>query len=132
MRLLKLPYPQAEEIYRRMAFHVIARNCDNHAKNFAFRLKKDGNWELSPAYDVCFAYRPDSDWVNQHNLSIHGKRIYITKEDLLFVAKSMNIKKAFTIIQKIDNAVRKWHEFAEEAKVDSDLKERIGKLHLTL
>ena len=132
MRLLKLPYPQAEQLYRRMVFNVIARNCDDHTKNFAFRLKEHGVWELSPAYDVCYAYRPGSDWVSQHNLSINGKRTYITKEDLLTVGKSMSIKKANTIIQQIDETVKKWNEFAEAAKVDSYMKERIGKSHLIL
>ena len=132
MRLLKLPYPQAEQLYRRMVFNVIARNCDDHTKNFAFRLKKEGDWELSPAYDICFAYRPDSDWVSQHNLSINGKRTYITREDLMTVAKSMNIKKANTIIQQIDQAVKKWCEFAEAANVDNKMKESIGRSHLIL
>jgi serine/threonine-protein kinase HipA len=132
MRLLKLPYPQAEQLYRRMVFNVIARNCDDHTKNFSFRLKQNGVWELSPAYDVCFAYRPDSDWVSQHNLSINGKRTYITKEDLLSVAKAMSIKKANNIIQQIDTAVKKWYEFAEAAKVDKYRKESIGKSHLIL
>ena len=132
MRLLKLPYPQAEQLYRRMVFNVIARNCDDHTKNFAFRLKKEGDWELSPAYDICFAYRPDSDWVSQHNLSINGKRTDITREDLLTVAKSMNIKKANTIIQQIDQAVKKWYEFAEAANVENKMKESIGRSHLIL
>jgi serine/threonine-protein kinase HipA len=132
MRLLKLPYPQAEQLYRRMVFNVIARNCDDHTKNFAFRLKKEGDWELSPAYDICFAYRPGSDWVSQHNLSINGKRTDITREDLLTVAKSMNIKKANTIIQQIDQAVKKWYEFAEAANVDNKMKESIGRSHLIL
>ncbi|RTY67158.1 type II toxin-antitoxin system HipA family toxin [Flavobacterium sp. LS1P28] len=132
MRLLKLPYPQAEQLYRRMVFNVIARNCDDHTKNFAFRLKKEGDWELSPAYDICFAYRPDSDWVSQHNLSINGKRTYITREDLLTVAKSMNIKKANTIIQQIDQAVKRWYEFAEAANVENKMKESIARSHLIL
>ena len=34
MRLLVLPYPQAEQLFRRMVFNVIARNCDDHTKNF--------------------------------------------------------------------------------------------------
>jgi serine/threonine-protein kinase HipA len=38
MRILRLPYPQAEQLYRRMVFNVIARNCDDHTKNFSFRL----------------------------------------------------------------------------------------------
>lgn len=130
MRLLKLSYPQAEQLFRRMAFNVIARNCDDHTKNFAFRLKQNENWELTPAYDVCFAYRPESSWVSQHNLSINKKRKDITKEDLLIVAKSMNIKKANSIIQQISETVKKWHQFAEDAKVESDLQEQIGRSHL--
>lgn len=132
MRLLRLPYPEAEQMYRRMVFNVIARNCDDHTKNFAFRLKKDGNWELAPAYDICFAYRPGSDWVSQHNLSINGKRKDITKADLLQVAKSMNIKKAEAIIQKISDTVTNWQEYAAIAKVDTKLKETIGNAHLIL
>jgi serine/threonine-protein kinase HipA len=132
MRLLKLPYKQAEQLFRRMAFNVIARNCDDHTKNFAFRLKKEGNWELAPAYDICFAYRLDSNWVSQHNLSINGKRTNITKEDLLTLAKSMNIKKANTIIQQISETVTKWYEFAEIAKVEKNFKETIGNSHLIL
>ncbi|WP_338644996.1 type II toxin-antitoxin system HipA family toxin [Flavobacterium sp. KS-LB2] len=132
MRLLRLPYPEAEQMYRRMVFNVIARNCDDHTKNFAFRLKKEGNWELAPAYDICFAYRPGSDWVSQHNLSINGKRKDITKADLLIVAKSMNIKKAEAIIQKISDSVTNWQEYAALAKVDAKLKEKIGNAHLIL
>ncbi|OYX83352.1 MAG: toxin HipA [Flavobacteriales bacterium 32-34-25] len=132
MRLLKLPYPQAEQLFRRMAFNVIARNCDDHTKNFAFRLKQNENWELTPAYDVCFAYRPESTWVSQHNLSINGKRKDITKEDLLIVAKSMNIKKANHIIKQINDVVNKWATFAEEAKVNNNFMEQISKSHLIL
>ena len=132
MRLLKLPYPQAEQLFRRMAFNVIARNCDDHTKNFAFRLKQNESWELTPAYDVCFAYRPESTWVSQHNLSINGRRKDFTKEDLLQVAKSMNIKKANQIIQQINDVVSKWATFAEEAKVKNDFMEQISKSHLYL
>jgi serine/threonine-protein kinase HipA len=132
MRLLRLPYPQAEQMFRRMVFNVIARNCDDHTKNFAFRLKKEQEWELTPAYDICFAYRPGSNWVSQHNLSINGKRANITREDLLEVAKSMNIKKANTIINEINETVTKWNTFAEQVNVDEKLKENIGKAHLIL
>src|SRR6185503_1196916 len=49
MRELKLPYPAAEQMFRRMVFNVLARNCDDHTKNFAFRLRKEDKWELAPA-----------------------------------------------------------------------------------
>ncbi len=127
MRELKLSYPQAEQMYRRMVFNVIAQNCDDHTKNFAFRLKKEGKWELAPAYDICHAYRPDSEWVNQHALSINGKRKGITKDDLLNFAKPMNIKKAAVIIEEINDKVNQWKTFADEVNVLPELRDTISK-----
>jgi serine/threonine-protein kinase HipA len=131
MRLLRLPYPQAEQMFRRMVFNVMARNCDDHTKNFAFRLRKGQNWELTPAYDMCHAFRPGSEWVSQHALSINGKRNAITKEDLVTVAKLMNIKKATEIIQQTSEVIKNWMSFAEETKVEQSLKVVIGKTHCT-
>jgi serine/threonine-protein kinase HipA len=126
MRLLRLTYPQAEQLFRRMVFNVIARNCDDHTRNFAFRLKKDQQWELAPAYDICHAYRPGSDWVSQHALSVNGKRTNISKDDLLTVASSMNIKKAGQIIIQISEVVKNWYHYAEETKVAEKLRDTIG------
>jgi serine/threonine-protein kinase HipA len=125
MRLLRLPYPQAEQMFRRMVFNVMARNCDDHTKNFAFRLRKNQDWELAPAYDICHAYRPGSEWVSQHALSINGKRGNIAKEDLLVIAKSMNIKKASEIIQQTSEVLKNWSAFAEATKVTPQLKDAI-------
>jgi serine/threonine-protein kinase HipA len=131
MRLLRLPYPQAEQMFRRMVFNVMARNCDDHTKNFAFRLKKDQNWEITPAYDICHAYRPGSEWVSQHALSINGKRSNISKDDIVTIAKSMNIKKATEIIHQTSETVKNWTEFAEETKVEPKLKEAIKSTLIT-
>lgn len=132
MRTLHLPYPQAEQLYRRMAFNVLARNCDDHTKNFSFIMANAGEWGLSPAYDVCHAYRPDSAWVSQHALSINGKRQNITRADLLLVAKQMNIKKAEAIITQIADVVRQWNSYAEQTKVETKLREAIAKTLLIL
>ena len=127
MRELRLSYPMAEQMFRRMVFNVLARNCDDHTKNFSFRLKKEGSWELAPAYDVCHAYQPDHQWVSQHALSVNGKRKDILKDDLLIVAKSMNIKKADKIISDINEIVRRWNDYADETKVDPKLRDAIGR-----
>lgn len=131
MRLLRLPYPQAEQMFRRMVFNVMARNCDDHTKNFAFRLRKNKDWELTPAYDICHAYRPGSEWVSQHAISINGKRSNISKEDIVTIAKSMNIKKATEIIHQTSDTVKNWTKFAEEAKVEPKLKEAIKSTLIT-
>ncbi len=126
MRILKLPYPQAEQMFRRMTFNVIAKNCDDHTKNFAFRLKQGQPWELAPAYDICYAYRPDSIWVSQHALSINGKRKDFTRHDLLTVAKSMNIKKANNIITEINQVVANWNAYAENVNAKPELRDNIS------
>ncbi|MEY3501522.1 MAG: hypothetical protein RL308_3195, partial [Bacteroidota bacterium] len=125
-RELKLSYPEAEQMFRRMVFNVLARNCDDHTKNFSFRLKKEGKWELAPAYDICHAYKPDHKWVSQHALSINGKRNNIQKEDLVQVAKSMRIKKAEQIITEINNQIKQWKKFADEAHVEKKLQDAIA------
>jgi serine/threonine-protein kinase HipA len=58
MRQLRLPYTDAEQLYARMVFNVIARNQDDHTKNISFLMDKSGTWRLSPAYDVTYAYNP--------------------------------------------------------------------------
>lgn len=126
LRELKLPYPVAEQLFRRMVFNVMARNCDDHTKNFAFRLKKDGKWELAPAYDVCHAYQPKHQWVSQHALSINGKRTNITKDDLLTIGKSIKHKKAAETIEEISNTVSQWKTYADEVKVSPKLRDEIA------
>lgn len=132
MRLMLLPYTAAEQLYRRMVFNVMARNCDDHTKNFSFIMDKTGEWKLAPAFDVCHSYRPGSTWVSQHSLSINGKRQNITRDDLLSVARNMNIKKADTIINQVKTVVSGWNDFATQTNVASDLREAIGKTLLLL
>jgi serine/threonine-protein kinase HipA len=128
MRLLALPYPQMEQLYRRMVFNVLARNCDDHTKNFAFLIDKNGEWRLSPAYDVCFAYRPGSPWVSSQSLTVNGKRTNISNADLLAVAKTVTIKKAAAIIEEVKTAVGNWGEYANQTKVAEKLWQGIEKV----
>jgi serine/threonine-protein kinase HipA len=125
MRELKLSYPAAEQMFRRMVFNVIARNCDDHTKNFAFRLKKNDQWELAPAYDLCHAYKPDHQWVSQHSLSINGKRKGISKKDLLVIGKSIRCKEASIIIEEIESIIMDWKRFANEVGVSGKLRDAI-------
>jgi serine/threonine-protein kinase HipA len=132
MRSMLLPYTDAEQLYRRMVFNVMARNCDDHTKNFSFSMNKTGQWKLAPAFDVCHSYRPGSTWVSQHSLSINGKRQNITRDDLLEVAKNMNIKKADTIIKQVNAVVSKWNDFAAQINIKADLRDAVGKTLLLL
>ncbi len=117
MRLLRLPYPDAEQLFRRMVFNVMARNHDDHTKNISFLMNKQGIWKLAPAYDVTYAYNPESRWVFQHQMAVNGKRQNITRKDLLSVARNMNIKKANDIIDEVSGTLKKWKGYAETAGI---------------
>ena len=127
MRLLKLSYPEAEEMFRRMVFNVLATNYDDHTKNFSFILKKGESWHLAPAYDLCFSFNENNHWISKQTLSVNGKRLGITKSDLLLIAKDNNIKKGEKIIEEINLVVKSWNEYANKAKVKPELQQRIYK-----
>jgi serine/threonine-protein kinase HipA len=126
MRMLKMTYPEAEQMFRRMVFNVMATNYDDHTKNFSFRLKENSKWELSPAYDVCYSYDPNNVWVSQHTLSINGKHKAIKKADLMKIAADTNIKKAEKIIEEIQTVVCNWKNYAAKAKVSDALSKSIA------
>lgn len=132
MRMLNLTYPEAEQMFRRMVFNVMATNYDDHTKNFSFRLKQDGKWELSPAYDVCYSYDPTNVWVSQHTLSMNGKHKQINKSDLMGIARTINIKKGERIIEEVKNTVSNWAEYAERVSVHPKLAESITRTLVAL
>lgn len=125
MRMLRLSYPEAEQLFVRMVFNVLARNCDDHTKNFAFLMDQSGKWILSPGYDICHAYRPGSMWVSAQSLMVNGKREGISDADFLEVARKMNIKKPEEKIEKVKGAIQRWREFAEQIGVEARLRDSI-------
>lgn len=120
MRRLRLPYNQAEEMYRRMVFNVVARNQDDHTKNISFLMNRTGKWSLSPAYDVSWAYNPQGDWTSKHQMSINNKWDDITREDLVTVAQNMNIKRHNEIIEQVTDAVSHWRKLATEYEIPEE------------
>jgi serine/threonine-protein kinase HipA len=117
MRRLRLPYGQAEQMFKRMVFNVIARNQDDHTKNISFLMDRTGTWMLSPAYDMSWAYNPNGEWTSHHQMSINNKWDNITRADLLAVAEAMHIKKADSIINEICDAVSMWPIVAKELDI---------------
>lgn len=117
MRALRLPYPQAQEMFRRMVFNVVIRNQDDHTKNISFLMGEDGVWRLSPAYDMLYSYNPNGGWTATHQMSINGKFDNITRKDLLECGARNNIKKASSIIDEVCEAASKWPTIAKECDV---------------
>jgi serine/threonine-protein kinase HipA len=119
IRQLGLHMDDIEEQFRRMVFNVVARNQDDHVKNIAFLMDKEGQWSLSPAFDVMYSYNPSGIWTASHQMSLAGKRDGFTPDDLRAVAKtaSMMLGRAEAIATEVVAAVSRWEEFASQAGV---------------
>ncbi len=131
IRDLGLPQSDLTEMYRRMVFNICARNQDDHTKNHAFLMFGDGNWQLAPAYDLCFSYRPGNPFIERHQMSCNGKRDDFLLEDLLAAAKAADVKNPKTIIEDVQSAMQHWAEQAEKVGIDEEHASLIGKLHRT-
>lgn len=130
MRQLRMPYSDAEQFYTRMVFNVVSRNMDDHTKNIAFLMNRDGTWRLSPAYDLSYAFNPANKWLAKHQMTINGKREDIIRDDLLRVGKLMNIKKDREIIDRVRSVVGRWSYYAADAGIPLKQIHAIGSAHL--
>ena len=120
---LGMDYSTREEVFRRMAFNVLARNCDDHSKNLSFLMKQGGQWELAPAYDLTYAYTcmgEWDEWANRRVMSVNGKYSTITTKDLLDVAEHFGIGTAKQELERVIDAVRRWTEFAAAAGITDE------------
>jgi serine/threonine-protein kinase HipA len=117
IRRLGLGDDALDQAFRRMALNVMARNCDDHTKNFGFRLKEGGKWELTPAYDFTHAHNPRSEWTAQHLMGVNGRFDEIVRSDLLEVADRFLVPSAKVLLKEVRAAVDDWPRFAAEAEV---------------
>ncbi len=116
-----------QQAWIRCAFNVASVNCDDHTKNFAFLLNDQNEWQLAPAYDVCFSHDPDQEKkTSKHQMMVNGKVANITKADLLILAANYNVKHPMETLDRIIDAVGRWPEFAKEAGVPRKEIERIS------
>lgn len=131
IRQLDLPMAAVEEQFRRMVFNIVARNQDDHVKNIAFLMDKQGRWSLAPGFDVTYSFNPSGSWTAMHQMTLNGKRDEFTMADFDACAKSALMKRgrARTIIEEVSAAVARWPEFATEARVADEWQEKIQKSH---
>lgn len=119
-RMLGAKSSEIEQIYKRMVFNCKAVNMDDHVKNFSFIMDKNGMWSLSPAYDMTFSYKKGNKWLSKHQMTVNGKAEDITDEDILMAGKNMGLsaKKCRQVLDKIDNVVSNWIEYADKSGIN--------------
>lgn len=115
------------ELFRRMAFNVLAWNCDDHVKNISYLMDRSGTWRLAPAYDECCAYNPNGSWTSGHQMSVNGKNTDVGRADLVAAGKVAGLGESVCrdIIDGVREAVCGWLRFAAEAEVPDSVAAKI-------
>lgn len=78
---------EVEKAFARVVFNVVFNNRDDHPKNFSFRLNRERQWKLSPAYDLTFAPGPGG----YHHMDVMGEAKAITRKHMIELAASAGI-----------------------------------------
>ena len=94
-----------EEVYalfRQMAFNVVIKNRDDHAKNFSFQLV-NGEWRLAPAYDLL----PGNGFNGFHTTAVNNNGEPTINDIMVVAAKvGLNKQRATEIIEEINTVVK--------------------------
>lgn len=91
------------KVFRLMSFNYLIGNNDDHAKNFAF-IYRDGEWHLSPAYDLLPSYG-----INGFRTTSINDSIQPTKDDVIAVAvkAGLNKKEAVEVFDRMQAIIKR-------------------------
>jgi serine/threonine-protein kinase HipA len=78
---------EVEKAFARAVFNVVFNNRDDHPKNISFRLNRERQWKLSPAYDLTFAPGPGG----YHQMDVMGEAMAVTRKHMIELATSAGI-----------------------------------------
>jgi serine/threonine-protein kinase HipA len=117
-RLLRLPYRDMEQLFRRAVFNYLAGVTDDHDKNFSFMMSENGTWRLSPAYDVTFTVNYKNRFIgDRHAMSVEENDRLLTRRQLLRLAMENDIRQPDEIIREISSVLHTYVSKAEEAGI---------------
>ena len=117
-RLLRLPYRDMEQLFRRAVFNYLAGVTDDHDKNFSFIMSENGTWRLSPAYDVTFTVNYKNRFIgDRHAMSVEESDRLLTRRQLLRLAMENDIRQPDEIIREISSVLHTYVSKAEEAEI---------------
>ena len=126
---LHVPEDQKEELFRRMAFNFIAGVSDDHNRNFSFIMDREGQWSLSPAYDLMFS---SNTWANpaalSHCLGMWTKRAHVTLEDFIDFGQDLGIQDCYGIVREVSKSVASFPDRCQAVGIDGYWARQIWKV----
>lgn len=135
MRQLRLPQKDLTELFRRAVFNVIGRNQDDHTKNFGFTMSREGEWSLSPAFDLTYSFDPTGQWTKTHQISLGGKGNGFVRDDLIAFGRTCDVspREANEIVDGTREAFSTFSKLATEYELPPNLKKTVqSQLRMTV
>ncbi|MBN4082343.1 type II toxin-antitoxin system HipA family toxin [Mariprofundus ferrooxydans] len=108
---------EVEKMYQLAVFNVLAHNRDDHAKNFSFLMDEQGQWTLSPAYDLTFSSGPHGE----QSTMVMGEGGNPKIEHLVKLGEEAKITKdrMHEMITETTASLAKWPELAKRYGVSA-------------
>ena len=125
MRELGLPQSSFDEQFRRVVFNLVGCNQDDHVKNFAFMMDRQGQWSLAPAYDLC--HSEGSEFTRFHQLSVNGKLTGYELSDLKHLASYAGLPRGREkqVLQKTQDAFAGFARLADDLGIPQPLQAHV-------
>ena len=100
------------EQFRRAVFNYSIGNCDDHAKNFSFLMDANGQWRVSPAYDLV----PSEAIGGEHMTTVCGRGKNVGRDTFYELAKDFKIPKreATLLLDEVADAVSGYGALAKD------------------
>lgn len=116
---------EVEKMFRLAVFNVMAHNRDDHAKNFSYLMNEEGQWKLSPAYDLTFSSGPRME--QSTSVMGEGKNPSVTHLKKLGEDAGLSETQIAAIIEQTKAALAGWSGKAKEYGVSKANIDLIGK-----
>jgi serine/threonine-protein kinase HipA len=106
----------AQELWRRLVFHYLITNVDDHLHNIGFLYMGANQWQLSPAFDI--NPMPDKDresktWLSEDTGPITSMAQLMGQASQF----ALNAEQALAIVRKAVDAVGQWRAVGRSADV---------------
>jgi len=109
------------ELWRRLAFSLLASNYDDHPRNHGFLMHEPGRWSLSPAYDLNPV--PEIDRAHATKTAITDEQEEPTISAALSAANRFGLGTADSkkILRQVFDAVSNWRKTGRELRHKASL-----------
>ena len=109
-----------------VVFSWITGNSDMHLKNFSLISRTQGQYVLSPAYDLVNVHLVFPEDEDELALTLDGRKKRINKQNLMraMASSGLSDKVMENIFKKFTSVAQQWYDFIEISFLPTELKEK--------